>query len=136
MHFVTVTSVCELQAHLFVPSTVFRQVMLNLLLNAIKAAGEGGQVQAVLQADVQAVRFTVSNSGRAMSNEELQRRLHAEDGNDPHGFGLWICQEFAVRYGGGFSVAEPSDSNPSYSTRLNFWLPNGHRHDDQKITTD
>lgn len=136
MHFVTVTSVRELHADLCVPSTVFRQVMLNLLLNAIKAAGEGGQVHAALLADGRAVRFTVSNSGRAMSNEELQRRLHAEDGNDPHGFGLWICQEFAVRYGGGFSVAEPDGSSPTFSTRLNFWLPNGHRHDKQKIAID
>jgi signal transduction histidine kinase len=136
MHFVRVESVRDLQGDLCVPSTVFRQVMLNLLLNAIKAAGEGGQVHAALQADAQAVRFTVSNTGRAMSNDELQQRLYAEDGNDPHGFGLWICQEFAVRYGGGFVAAEPGAATPPFSTSLHFWLPNGHPHDDKKIIAD
>lgn len=136
MYFVTVTPVREIQADMRVSSTVFRQVMLNLLLNAIKAAGERGLVQANLQSDSQAVRFTVSNTGLAMSKEELQRRLHAEAGNDPHGFGLWICQEFAVRYGGGFSVTEPEPSTPQFSTCLNFWLPNGYYHDDKKNTAD
>lgn len=136
MHFVTVESVREMHGDLCVPSTVFRQVMLNLLLNAIKAAGEGGRVQAILQTDAQTVRFTVSNTGRVMTNTELQQRLHADDGNDPHGFGLWICQEFAVRYGGGFSVVEPGATTFDFSTRLSFWLPNGHRHDNKKFTAD
>lgn len=136
MYFVTLNSVCELHAELCVSSTVFRQVMLNLLLNAIKAAREGGQVQAHLKADSQAVRFTVSNSGLVMSQDELQRRLHAEAGNDPHGFGLWICQEFAVRYSGGFSVTEPQASHPDFSTCLSFWLPNGSHHDNPQNTAN
>lgn len=135
MHFVTVESVRELQGDLCVPSTVFRQVMLNLLLNAIKAAGEGGRVQAILKSDAMTVRFIVSNTGRVMTNTEMQQRLHAEDGNDPHGFGLWICQEFAVRYGGGMSVIEPAAAS-DFSTNLSFWLPNGHRHDNEKTIAD
>jgi hypothetical protein len=71
-----------------------------------------------------------------MSNDELQQRLYAEDGNDPHGFGLWICQEFAVRYGGGFAAAGPGAATPPFSTSLHFWLPNGHPHDDKKIIAD
>ncbi len=136
LHSVSVTSEREFKAQLCVPSSAFRQVMLNLLLNAIKAAGDGGQVHAALNSDAQEVRFTVSNTGQIMSGEELQQRLRAEDGNDPHGFGLWICQEFAVRYGGGFAATAPEAVVPPFCTRLSFWLPNRTHHDDKKFTAD
>jgi len=135
-HAVSLDAARELGADLLVASTVFRQVMLNLLLNAIKAAGEGGQVHAALYADPQTVRFTVSNTGRAMSKTELQQRLGTEGGNDPQGFGLWICQEFAIRYGGGFEASDPSAISPPFSTSLSFWLPNRHHHDDQEVAAD
>lgn len=124
MHFVAVTSTREVNADFCVPSTVFRQVMLNLMLNAIKAAGHNGQVLVGLEVTQETVRFTVSNTGDAMANDDLQQRLNSEDSNDPRGFGLWICQEFAVRYGGGFSAFGPDQVPPPFSTRLSFWLPN------------
>lgn len=136
LHGVTVTTERALDADFCVPSTVFRQVMLNLMLNAIKAAGGAGQVHAVLRAEQEAVRFTVSNTGQAMSDDELQQRLGAEDGHDPHGFGLWICQEFAVRYGGGFTAGAASASPSPFSTCLKFWLPNPLRHDEKKPAFD
>lgn len=132
-HFVTITSETHLQSELLVASTVFRQVMLNLLLNAIKAAGDGGQVHASLATDTAVVRFIVMNTGQSLFDSALQRRLQAEDGNDPHGFGLWICQEFAVRYGGGFGAAKPGEILAPYSTSLSFWLPNKPHHENEAI---
>lgn len=136
LHSVAVTSTRELDADLCVPSSVFRQVMLNLMLNAIKAAGVSGQVHAATSADAHAVRLTVTNTGQVMSNDELQQRLRAEDGNDPHGFGLWICQEFAVHYGGGFAAAEPGTVAAPFATSLIFWLPNYLLHDHQESAAD
>lgn len=133
---VTVTSELHQQADLKVPSTVFRQVMLNLLLNAIKAAGPSGRVHAHLLADAQQVRFEIANTGRHLSDERLQTRLTTDDGNDPNGFGLWICHEFAVRFGGGFSAAKAADIAPPFTTQLSFWLPNLTHHDIQKNTAD
>ncbi|MDD2924753.1 HAMP domain-containing sensor histidine kinase [Rhodoferax sp.] len=127
-HFVSISSELDQQAELCVPSTVFRQVMLNLLLNAIKAAGQSGQVHALLQTNTGKVTFMLCNTGDHLSNDDLQQRLQAEDSNDPHGFGLWICQEFAVRYGGGFSAAAPADIPSPFASCLSFWLPNLVRH--------
>lgn len=107
-----------------VPSVVMRQVMLNLLLNAIKAAGEGGEVRARLRSDADAVSFSVMNTGAHLSAQELHDRLHAQDRNDPHGFGLWICHEFAVRFGGNFNAMPPSDLPPPFATGLIFSIPN------------
>jgi signal transduction histidine kinase len=136
LHSVTVTSALDNGSDLCVPSTVYRQVMLNLLLNAIKAAGAGGQVHAVLSSDAQAVRFVVANTGQVLSGEDLEQRLAAEDHNDPRGFGLWICHEFAVRYGGGFTATEPATISPPFGTSLSFWLPRMTHHDHPKTAAD
>lgn len=133
---VSVTSSLDALADLCVPSTVFRQVMLNLLLNAIKAAGDGGQVHAALSADPHAVRFAVSNTGRTLNPNDLQQRLTAADSNDPHGFGLWICQEFAVRYGGAFAAEPTHHVVHPFATQLSFWIPNQQHHDQEKPATD
>jgi signal transduction histidine kinase len=110
--------------------------MLNLLLNAIKAAGPSGQVHALLLTNTSKVTFVLCNTGDHLSNDALQQRLQAEDSNDPHGFGLWICQEFAVRYGGGFSAATPADIPSPFACCLSFWLPNQHRHVQNKSAAD
>jgi len=133
---VIITSEVDVQAELCVPSTVFRQVMLNLLLNAIRAAGQDGQVHARLFVTPDKVSFILANTGKHFSDERLQKRLMTNDGNDPHGFGLWICHEFAVRYGGGFTADQAADIPPPFTTRLNFWLPNLARHDPQKSAAD
>ena len=107
------------------PSSAIRQVMINLLLNAIKAAGADGQVQAVLTCDARTLRFQVQNTGAPLTQTELDQRLAAEGGSDPRGFGLWICREIAVRYGGGFALSEAGD----FATALDFWIPNRPSHE-------
>ncbi|TXT36985.1 MAG: periplasmic sensor signal transduction histidine kinase [Comamonadaceae bacterium] len=135
-HFVTLTSEQDLHADLCVPSSVFRQVMLNLLLNAIRAAGQSGQVHACLRVEASKVSFILCNTGRHFSDERLQKRLLTDDGNDPNGFGLWICHEFAVRYGGGFFATMAAEVRPPFTTCLSFWLPNLARHDPPKTAAD
>ena len=115
----------NIAAPLQVPSSALRQVMLNLMLNAIKAAGADGQVKAVLTSDLQTLHFNVQNTGAPLTQVELDQRLAAEGGSDPRGFGLWICREIAVRYGGGFALSEPGN----FATALDFWIPNRSSHE-------
>jgi signal transduction histidine kinase len=110
----------DVESALRVPSAPVRQVMLNMLLNALKAAGENGHVGAVLQADAERVQFSVSNSGHPLSYEAFHETLASQNNGDPRGFGLWVCQELASHYGGGFEL----DRTTSSGTRLIFWLPN------------
>jgi signal transduction histidine kinase len=133
---VAITAEAQLAAQMNVPSSLFRQVMLNLLLNAIKAAGDAGQVHATLQSTPERVRFTVANSGLAMSDQDMQRLLKSEDGNDPQGFGLWICREFGVRYGGEFCTTPVEEIVPPFQTSLCFWLPNPPRYDHKRTAAD
>ena len=117
---VVVTSDADASAAFHVPSAPMRQAMLNLLLNAIKAAGDNGWVMAQLDSTPTAVHFTVKNSGNRMSSVDLERSITAESGDDPHGFGLWVCREIASQFEGRFDVL---DTSAAY-THLVFWLPN------------
>lgn len=110
----------DVESALRVPSAPLRQVMLNMLLNALKAAGENGQIEALLKADAEKVQFCVFNSGTPLTYDQFQKTLGAESGRDPRGFGLWVCQELASHYGGGFEL----DRTTTRGTRLLFWLPN------------
>jgi signal transduction histidine kinase len=113
----------EVSGPLRVPSAVLRQVMLNLLTNAVKAAGDEGWVNARLEADGEVVRFVVSNGGERLDAPALESRLMAESGNDPRGFGLWVCRELAIQFDGGFGVVEAAND----ATTLQFWIPNRER---------
>lgn len=129
---VVVSAELNVTAPLLAPSSALRQVMLNLLLNAIKAAGHGGRVVARLTGNAQWVSVTLSNSGVPLVQSEFSQRLADEGGSDPRGFGLWICREIAVRYGGGFGLA----STENFATTLEFWIPNRAFNDHQKTIVD
>jgi two-component system NtrC family sensor kinase len=122
---VDLRSHAAVNAPLQVPSSVLRQVMLNLLVNAVKAAGEQGWVKAALVADAATVCFCIGNSGERLDAEALESRVTAESGNDPSGFGLWVCREIATQFGGGFCVVESATA----ATQLKFWIPNRERHE-------
>jgi signal transduction histidine kinase len=94
--------------------------MLNLLLNAMKAAGEHGIVSARLEAGEAQVTFCVTNDGPPLSAEKFRTTLAAESGRDPRGFGLWVCQELANHLGGRFEL----DAAQPGLTRLVFQVPN------------
>lgn len=117
---ITLTTRLEVESALRVPSAPLRQVMLNMLLNALSAAGEHGRIEAVLKADAESVHFSVLNTGTPLSSEKFNTTLDTESGQDPRGFGLWVCQELASHFRGGFNLDETTDSG----TRLVFWLPN------------
>lgn len=126
---VEVRSRVELGAPLRVPAVVFRQVMLNLLLNAIKAAGEGGWVSATLESSDATVRFTVGNTGEKMTQQSLGERLASESGQDPRGFGLWVCDQVASQFGGEFRALEPGEA----ATKLVVWIPNREQHEEAAV---
>lgn len=110
----------DIDSALRVPSAPLRQVMLNLLLNAMKAAGKQGSVSARLEADETLVTFCVSNTGPPLSAEKFRDTLATESGRDPRGFGLWVCQELASHLNGRFEL----DATQTELTRLVFQVPN------------
>lgn len=123
---VQLTTQVEVDSALRVPSAALRQVMLNMLLNAVSAAGEPGTVHAELRADADRLVFSVAHAGRTLTQDALDTIVTAESGDDPRGFGLWVCREIATQYGGGFDV----DTRHHQGTRLVFWMPNREVHEE------
>jgi two-component system, NtrC family, sensor kinase len=123
---VTLTTRVDVESALRVPSAAMRQVMLNMLLNGVAAAGEPGVVHAELHADPDRLTFSVLHRGQALSPSALEAIVTAESGDDPRGFGLWVCREIATQYGGSFDV----DVSHDQGTRLVFWIPNRETHEE------
>lgn len=110
----------EVDSAIHVSSAPLRQVMLNLLLNAVKAAGEKGLISAELEVDSEKVCFCVKNTGLVLTQDEFHRLLATESGDDPRGYGLWVCRQIANHLGGSFDIS----STEVEQTYLMFKVPN------------
>ena len=120
---VSINAQADVSSALRVPSAAVRQAMLNLMLNAVKAAGDQGWVSVKLEGCAESVSFTVANSGNRLTAEDLERSIAAESGNDPRGFGLWVCREIATQFAGRFEAIDSVETN----TCLRFCIPNKER---------
>lgn len=112
--------VASLTGDMALPSTLVRQVLMNLLLNAIAAASPAGLVRMRAQLDQQQLSIVVDNTGRIILPDQLARLFEpftsfSDNGN---GLGLWICYQIVTQLGGRIQV----DSNDE-RTRFTVTLP-------------
>lgn len=115
-----ITWVAEMPESVALPSTLVRQVLINLLLNAIAAAGQGGQVALRALTDGPQWVLTIENTGKPLSPEQLAHLFEpftpfSENGN---GLGLWICYQIVTQLGGTIRA----ESTP-VQTRFTVTLP-------------
>ncbi len=103
-----------------------RQVLLNLIENAVKYSDEG-LIQVRLEPRNGRMRFSVSDEGLGIPPEEHERvfdKFHRLDPDMTHGvggtgLGLYICRELLERMDGDIWV----DSEPGRGTTFTFELP-------------
>jgi len=104
-----------------------RQILLNLLGNAIKFTERGGVTLRVSPVSPQGVRFEIADTGPGI-NEEQQTRLfqrfeQAEGARTAaryggSGLGLAICQELALAMGGRIQVRSTPGSGTCFTVDL------------------
>ena len=90
-----------------------RQVLVNLLDNAVKYSPDGGQVELRLEEQEGRMRFSVRDHGLGVPPAEQTRIFDKFYRLDPHltrgvggtGLGLYICRELIRRMGGRIWVA-------------------------------
>lgn len=106
------------------PAVPVRQVLLNLTLNAIAAAGRDGQVRVWSRDDSEAWQVWVGNTGPALDDARLaqltQGTERAEDGR--LGLGLWITARILHTLGGRLALAAP-DGDLATVLRASFPVP-------------
>ena len=106
-------------------ATRLRQVLLNLLTNAVKYNREGGQVLVEAEQDGDTVLLRVSDTGRGMSESQLQHafepfnRLGVEnEGIEGTGIGLAIVKALVERMGGTVLARSTPEQGSVFEVRL------------------
>jgi PAS domain S-box-containing protein len=104
-----------------------RQVLVNLIENAIKYSPDGGLVEVGVEPAEDAVRFHVRDEGIGIPTDEQERIFEKFYRLDPAmtrgvggtGLGLYICNELVERMGGRIWVG----STPGEGSIFSFDLP-------------
>jgi PAS domain S-box-containing protein len=111
------------QAHVLADPQRLRQVLVNLLANAVKYNRPGGRVRLILQEGNGRTRLGIVDTGSGISSQDLPRlfqpfdRLDAErSGIEGTGLGLALSQHLVTAMGGSLTV----DSRPGDGST--FWV--------------
>jgi PAS domain S-box-containing protein len=100
-----------------------RQVFLNLILNAIEAMPDGGQlhVSTAPTGEPSGVRVSVADTGQGIEPDRLPWIFEPFHSSRPEGLGLglYISKNIAEEHRGQIDV----DSHPGEGTTFTVWLP-------------
>jgi PAS domain S-box-containing protein len=107
-------------------TTRFKQILMNLLGNAIKFTPEGGEIQLTAQDLGEEIRVEVRDSGPGIPTEEQQaifeafyRLRQSEKGTEGTGLGLAITRRLVELHGGQLGL----ESEPGRGSCFYFTLP-------------
>ena len=99
-----------------------REVLTNLVTNAIRHSPAGAAVTLTIAADAAGIVVTVADSGEGMTPETLARlfdRFHKGPGSRGSGLGLAIAKGIVAAHGGNITAS----SAPGRGTEVTFTLP-------------
>ena len=101
-----------------------RQVLINLVQNAIKFTAEGGYVVVIVSQGEEFTTFTVTDNGVGIKKENLTKVLdkffQADYNKSGSGLGLAISNEIVKLHGGKMII----DSEKGVGTTITFTLKN------------
>ncbi len=117
----------ELTRPLVTDANALRQVLLNLLLNAVRATPDGGWVRLRVRDFATAVSFQVIDTGNGLP-EAIRAFLRGEDDGRlrrGQGLGLWTARRLVDEIGGRLSAA----SRPGGGTSVTVTIVDGSSED-------
>ena len=107
-----------------------KQVIVNLLANAVKFTPDGGEIEVRCQEEGDIVHVSVRDSGIGIAEELLEsvfEAFHRGDAKlarqyDGTGLGLSVCRRLVEMHGGRIRL----ESTPNIGTTVYFYLPKRH----------
>jgi len=102
------------------PATLVRQILINLLLNAVQAAEQQGEVAFDIGIADSQLQFSVANNGKMLSAEQIAHLFEpfspmSEGG---HGLGLWVTYQIVHQLGGRVSVKRASNNQMLFTVGI------------------
>ena len=99
-----------------------RQILTNLVSNAHIYTDEGGRITVTADRAYEGIDIAVSDSGRGMSQEEIDqafdRFVRREDGGSGTGLGLSIVKSLVDLQGGSIDVTSKPDEGTTFTVHL------------------
>jgi signal transduction histidine kinase/CheY-like chemotaxis protein len=126
---IQVKVVCDPDAVLRVDRRRLKQILYNLVSNAIKFTPENGHVSVKVAPDRDSLRFEVTDNGPGIAAEdqkiifeEFRQAATSTSGvKEGTGLGLAITKKLVEQHGGHIEV----ESEPGSGSTFRFWLPWG-----------
>lgn len=103
------------------PAATLRQIVLNLLLNAVSAAGREGKVGLAVESLPDRLRVRVSDTGPGLSAEARNRLMGKGPVAPGGGVGLRVVRDLVVQLGG--EIALHREREPEVRTVIEVTLP-------------
>ncbi len=105
---------------------LIRQMLHNLISNAIKFTPEGGQVTVTLEEEASAARIVVQDTGKGIPEDQLEKifeRFHQVDASDTRehggsGLGLAICKNIVEWHDGNIWVENIKEAGARFTVML------------------
>jgi signal transduction histidine kinase len=101
---------------------LLRQIVINLLTNALDAVERGGQVTLRARSDGEQVFIAVGDTGDGISPDDLRRIFEpfytTKGRGKGTGLGLAICRELAAALGGSIDVESHAGVGSTFTVRL------------------
>ena len=96
-----------------IPSTLARQIIINLLLNALHATQEHGYVRLYIYRSDSNLIIDVSNNGSYIPKEKMpflfEPFTSLDEGGSGSGLGLWVIYQIVQQLGGTIAVQSEPD---------------------------
>ena len=101
------------------PSTHVRQILINLMLNAIEAVEPGGRVGCRIALGGGSLAIVVTNDGGYIPQERMEVLFEpfATGRESGHGLGLWVTWQLVHQLGGTI-IAQSEPGNTSFTVAL------------------
>lgn len=93
-----------------------RQMLVNLVFNAVDAMPEGGTITIGLRSTDESVAMHVTDTGRGMTDEEQRRCLEPYYSNRPNGsgLGLSVCYGIVQKHNGNIRLSSRSGAGTTF----------------------